>query len=103
MPETLLGVDPDRLERSCNRRRDAIRFGTGAPGLERAEVYLSALAFEPRRHDTYAIGITTAVDRSAKVVGMALSVAVTSARTRYAASIPIVLNDCAAAVHRFPR
>jgi AraC-like DNA-binding protein len=60
MPETLLGVDADRLERSCSRRRDAIRFGTGAPGLERAEVYLSALAFEPHRHDTYAIGITTA-------------------------------------------
>jgi AraC-like DNA-binding protein len=60
MPETLLGVDADRLERSCNRRRDAIRFGTGAPGLERAEVYLSAFAFEPHRHDTYAIGITTA-------------------------------------------
>jgi AraC-like DNA-binding protein len=59
MPETLRGVDPDRLERSCSRRRDSIRFGTGAPGLERAEVQLSTCAFEPHRHDTYAIGVTT--------------------------------------------
>jgi AraC-like DNA-binding protein len=58
MPETLRGVDPDRLERSCNRR-DSIRFGAAAPGLERAEVHLSTCAFEPHRHDTYAIGITT--------------------------------------------
>ena len=59
MRETLRGVDPDRLERSCSPRRDSIRFGTGAPGLERAEVYLSACAFEPHRHDTYTIGLTT--------------------------------------------
>jgi AraC-like DNA-binding protein len=51
--EPLRGVDPDR-------RRDSIRFGTGAPGLERADVYLAACAFEPHRHDTYAIGLTTA-------------------------------------------
>jgi AraC-like DNA-binding protein len=60
MRETLRGVDPDRLERSCRRRRDSIRFGTRAPGLDRAVVYLSACAFEPHRHDTYTIGITTA-------------------------------------------
>jgi AraC-like DNA-binding protein len=59
MPETLRGVDPDRLERSCSRRRDWIRFGPQAPGLERAEVHLSTCAFEPHRHDTYAIGVTT--------------------------------------------
>src|SRR5919206_1944516 len=58
MPETLRGVDPDRLERSCTRR-DSIRFGPAAPGLERAEVHLSTCAFEPHRHDTYAIGVTT--------------------------------------------
>ena len=39
---------------------DSIRFGPGAHGIERAEVYLSTCAFEPHRHDTYAIGITTA-------------------------------------------
>jgi AraC-like DNA-binding protein len=53
-------MDPDRLERSCTPRRDSIRFGAGAPGLERAEVHLTTCAFEPHRHDTYAIGITTA-------------------------------------------
>jgi AraC-like DNA-binding protein len=39
---------------------DSIRFGSGAPGVERAEVHLSTYAFAPHRHDTYAIGITTA-------------------------------------------
>jgi AraC-like DNA-binding protein len=60
MREKLGGVDSDRLERSCKRRRDVIRFGANASGLERAEVYLSNCAFEPHRHDNYAIGITTA-------------------------------------------
>jgi AraC-like DNA-binding protein len=60
MPETLGGVDPGRLERSCSRRGDSIRFGSGAPGLERAEVHLSTCRFEPHRHDTYAVGVTTA-------------------------------------------
>jgi AraC-like DNA-binding protein len=60
MPQTLRGIDLDRLERSCSPRRDWIRFGASALGLERAEVYLSTCAFERHRHDTYAIGITTA-------------------------------------------
>lgn len=60
MRETLGGPRAGRLERFCGPRRDSIRFGAGAPGLERAEVYLSACAFEPHRHDTYAIGVTTA-------------------------------------------
>ena len=60
MQATLWGGDADRLERSCKRRPDSIRFGVGTLGLERAEVYLSTRAFEPHRHDTYAIGITTA-------------------------------------------
>jgi AraC-like DNA-binding protein len=60
MPQTLRGLDPDRLERSCAPRADSIRFGPSAPGLERAEVYLTTCAFERHRHDTYAIGITTA-------------------------------------------
>jgi AraC-like DNA-binding protein len=59
MPETLRGVDLDRLERSCGPRRDSIRFGAGAPGLERADVHLAECAFEPHRHDNYAVGITT--------------------------------------------
>ena len=60
MRETLRGVDADRLERSCRPRPDSIRFGTGAPGIERAEVRLASCAFEPHRHDTYAIGVTIA-------------------------------------------
>ena len=55
-----LGATPwDGLGRSC-RGGDSIRFGPGARGFERAEVHLSSLAFDPHRHDTYAIGITTA-------------------------------------------
>lgn len=41
-------------------RRDSIQFGTGAFGLERAEVHISTGGFEPHRHDTYALGVTTA-------------------------------------------
>jgi AraC-like DNA-binding protein len=59
MHETLWGVDRDRLERSCTSQGDWIRFGCGSPGLERAEVHLATVAFEPHRHDTYALGITT--------------------------------------------
>ena len=51
---------PALLEQSCARRPDSIRFGPSAHGIQRAEVYLSTYAFEPHRHDTYAIGITTA-------------------------------------------
>jgi AraC-like DNA-binding protein len=60
MSPRLRGLDADRLERSCTPRGDAIRFGTSAEGIERAEVFLSTSGFEPHRHDTYAIGITTA-------------------------------------------
>lgn len=60
MPQTLGGMDVDRLERSCSLGSDSIRFGPSANGIERAEVHLAACAFEPHRHDTYAIGITTA-------------------------------------------
>ena len=60
MPQTLAGVDADRLERSCNPRSDSIRIGPSAHGIERAAVRLTTLAFEPHRHDAYAIGITTA-------------------------------------------
>lgn len=52
----LAGVDPAGLERSC----ESIRFGAAAPGLERAEVRLRRSAYAPHRHDTYAIGVTTA-------------------------------------------
>src|SRR5207342_2062998 len=60
MHETLRGLDPDRLERSCAPRTNTIRLGAGAPGLERAEMRFATCRFSPHRHDTYAIGITTA-------------------------------------------
>ncbi len=60
MRETLRGVDRDRLERSCAAPGDSIRLGARAPGVERAEVHLARVAFEPHRHDTYAIALTTA-------------------------------------------
>lgn len=41
-------------------RSDSIRFGPSAYGVERAEVYISTRGFDPHRHDTYGIGITTA-------------------------------------------
>jgi AraC-like DNA-binding protein len=41
-------------------RSDSIRFGPGAYGVERAEVHLTARGFDPHRHDTYGIGVTTA-------------------------------------------
>ncbi len=50
-------MDTGRLERSCE---DAIALGTGAPGIERAAVYLRRRAFAPHRHDTYAVGVTLA-------------------------------------------
>ena len=60
MAETLRGVEPGRLERSCGSRCDRIRFGAGAPGLERAEITLATCAYEPHRHDSYALGVTLA-------------------------------------------
>jgi AraC-like DNA-binding protein len=60
MPGTLDGVELASLERLCGRRAGSIRFGPSARGVERAEVFLSGCAFQPHRHDTYAIGITTA-------------------------------------------
>ena len=54
------GVDVGGLEQSRGKRSDSIRFGSTAYGIERLEVYLATYAFEPHRHDTYAIGMTTA-------------------------------------------
>jgi AraC-like DNA-binding protein len=56
MHPTLDGLGDDGLERSCDR----IRLGAGGRGIERAEVQLRGRGFAPHRHDTYAIGITTA-------------------------------------------
>jgi AraC-like DNA-binding protein len=58
MPETLVGVDPARLARSCSSG-DGMRLGATAPGIEFATAWFATTAFEPHRHDTYAIGVTT--------------------------------------------
>ncbi len=60
MLPTVRVADADRLERSCGRRSDSIRFGPSAYGVERAEVYISARGFDPHRHYTYGIGVATA-------------------------------------------
>jgi AraC-like DNA-binding protein len=60
MPQRLGGIDAGGLEQSGTWRSDSIRFGPSLHGIERAEIYLSTCEFEPHRHDTYAIGITTA-------------------------------------------
>ena len=54
------GIDIGGLTRVRHHPPDSIRFGPSAYGIERLEVYLSTSAFEPHRHDTYAIGMTTA-------------------------------------------
>lgn len=59
MPATLSAIDTGRLERSCGARGGAIRVGSGAEGIERVEAFFRGRAFEPHRHDTYAIGVTT--------------------------------------------
>src|SRR5260370_23997399 len=70
MPETLGGIDAGGLEQSRTRRSDSIRFGPSAHGIERAEVYLSTCEFEPHRHDTYAIGSTTAGGQTFRYRGL---------------------------------
>jgi AraC-like DNA-binding protein len=61
MSRTVGPTAPGGLERSGTAGGgDSIRFGAGAPGLERATVFLRSGGFEPHRHDRYALGITTA-------------------------------------------
>jgi AraC-like DNA-binding protein len=65
MPSTLSQGAVGRLERLCapaaraaEARRDRIRIGAGAAGIERLEAFFHGQAYAPHRHDTYAIGIT---------------------------------------------
>jgi AraC-like DNA-binding protein len=51
---------PTVLNDPAAGRSESITFGPSAYGVERAEVHLSTRGFEPHRHDTYGIGITTA-------------------------------------------
>src|SRR5260221_436282 len=48
-----------RLERSCGSAgADWIRIAPSSPGLERVEAFFCGHAFDPHRHDTYAVGFT---------------------------------------------
>lgn len=61
MRESLEDGTDGGLEGLCERADGAaIRVGRGAPGLERLEVRFNGRAFSPHRHDTYALGFTTA-------------------------------------------
>jgi AraC-like DNA-binding protein len=57
MDDSLAGLAGGGLERSCGRR-DAVRMLPAAPGLERIEAFFAGHAFDPHRHDTYAVGLT---------------------------------------------
>jgi AraC-like DNA-binding protein len=46
------------LERSCAEPGDWIRLAPPRPGIERLEAAFSGHAYDPHRHDTYAIGYT---------------------------------------------
>lgn len=60
-----------RLERSCTAAApDLIRTGCGAPGIERIAARFSEHAYDPHRHDSYAIGLTLAGVQSFDYRGM---------------------------------
>ncbi|HEV7258988.1 MAG TPA: AraC family transcriptional regulator [Bosea sp. (in: a-proteobacteria)] len=47
------------LERSCGSLPgDWLRAGAGAEGVERIEAFFGGHAYDPHRHDTYALGLT---------------------------------------------
>src|SRR5215472_3308572 len=48
-----------RLARSCGPSpADWIRLAPAQPGLERIEAFFAGHAYDPHRHDTYAMGYT---------------------------------------------
>lgn len=59
MAKTLKRKEKSGLERSCNRTDgDWIRTAPLEPGIERIEAFFSGHAYDPHRHDTYALGFT---------------------------------------------
>ena len=59
MSGTLDGSVFEGLERLCDRPDDGYIISAPAnAGLERIEARFAGDAFEPHRHDTYAIGVT---------------------------------------------
>ena len=52
-------IAAERLERSCGAAgADWIHIAPSCPGLERIEAFFAGHAYDPHRHDTYAIGFT---------------------------------------------
>jgi AraC-like DNA-binding protein len=49
---------PKRIERSCRPLRDQISRAPTQPGLERFDAFFTGHAYDPHRHDCYAIGYT---------------------------------------------
>lgn len=47
-----------RIERSCKPFRDSILRAPTQPGLERFDAFFTGHAYDPHRHDCYAIGYT---------------------------------------------
>ena len=59
MATVLNGSERPRLERSCGPSRgDWIKLAPSGPGLERIEAFFAGHAYDPHRHDTYAVGYT---------------------------------------------
>jgi AraC-like DNA-binding protein len=59
MANTLGREAETRLERSCGTANgDWIRTAPPEPGIERIEAFFSGHAYDPHRHDTYALGFT---------------------------------------------
>lgn len=48
------------LERSCSPGRDWVQAAPPWPGLDRIDAWFADQAYEPHRHDTYALGVTIA-------------------------------------------
>jgi len=59
MHEATVAVPRSRLiERSCKPARDRISRAPVQPGLERFDAFFTGHAYDPHRHDCYAIGYT---------------------------------------------
>lgn len=59
MPKSVGETRKTRLERSCGRGAgDWISHAPASAGIERIEAFFSGHAYDPHRHDTYALGYT---------------------------------------------
>src|SRR6186713_1372528 len=56
--DTLPVPRPNRIERSCKPPGDRISRAPAQPGVERFDAFFTGHAYDPHRHDFYAIGYT---------------------------------------------